>query len=56
MTDAFLKQSGATDRLEKSLSDNRIEYVVYDKTRPNPTVDNVDEALNLYKKHGSPCF
>lgn len=56
VTDAFLKQSGATEHLEKSLSDNRIEYVVYDKTRPNPTVDNVDEALNLYKKHNAQCL
>ena len=34
--------------LESSLEQSKINYVVYDKTQPNPTVDNVEEALEIY--------
>ena len=48
ITDEFLKKSGATERLEKSLDENGVRCIVYDKTRPNPTTDNVDEAMKIY--------
>lgn len=50
ITDTFLKSSGATESLEKSLSDNGIGCIVYDKVMPNPTVNNVEDALAVYKK------
>ena len=50
ITDAFLKSSGATESLEKSLNDNGIGCIVYDKVMPNPTVNNVEDALAVYKK------
>ena len=49
ITDAGIHKLGLTDRLEKTLNDNDISYVLYDKTVPNPTTDNVAEALELYK-------
>lgn len=56
VTDSFLKESGATEDLEKSLKENGIKYNVYDKTRPNPTVDNVEEALKLYRDNKCMCL
>lgn len=56
VTDGFLKISGATIPLEKSLSENNIRCVVYDKTTANPTVHNVEEALALYKKESCKCL
>lgn len=50
VTDAQLRL--LTQNLEKLLPDNGIECIVYDKTRPNPTVSNVEEALELYKSNG----
>lgn len=35
--------------LVERLKENNIEVFVYDQTVPNPTTDNVDEALKLYK-------
>ena len=29
-----------------------IQYAIYDKTRPNPTVENVEEGLALYRENG----
>lgn len=37
--------------LEAVLKDNHINYAVYDKTQPNPTVNNVEEALQVYRNN-----
>ncbi len=51
VTDSFLKSSGATKALEDALHKGGIKYAVYDKTCPNPTVDNVEDAKNIYLKN-----
>jgi len=52
VTDGFLRKSGLTAGLEKMLEEAQVQCVVYDKTCPNPTVDNVEEALSLYMRSG----
>ena len=37
--------------VEAELRKSQVNYVIYDKTQPNPTVDNVEEALELYYKN-----
>ncbi len=49
ITDGFLRQSGATQTLENALAALKINCHVYDGTRPNPTVANVEEALSIYR-------
>jgi len=56
VTDEFLRKSGATEKLEKSLIENEIKCTVYDKTRANPTVENVDEAFKMYIKENAECL
>ena len=56
ITDAFLKESDGIRTLTKSLSDKKIEYGIYGKTRPNPTVCNVEEALKLYHEKKCDCL
>lgn len=53
ITDAGIRMLGLTDRLEKSLTNAGIPYIIYDKTVPNPTTSNVAEALSLY--HSNNC-
>ena len=43
--------TGQTSPLEDLLKKNNIEYIIYDSTVANPTTDNVEEALQLYKMH-----
>ncbi len=43
--------SGQTLPLEELLRKAGIDYVIYDSTVANPTTDNVEEALALYKAH-----
>lgn len=52
VTDAGIVRCGLTASLEAVLKENGIRYAVYDKTRPNPTVDNVEEALCVYRENG----
>ena len=56
VTDEFLKKSGATESLELSLFSNGIKTVVYDKTRPNPTTENVDDAMKIYFAEKLQCL
>ncbi len=56
VTDGFLRQSGATEALEQSLANKQISCAVYDKTRPNPTVENVEEGFRLYQEKKCACL
>ncbi len=40
---------GMLDGLLDGLKKNNIEYVVFNNVRPNPTIDNVEEALTIYE-------
>lgn len=51
VTDKGLKERGLTDTLEKDLSENEIECIVYDGTVPNPTIDCIEEAKQMYIEH-----
>jgi len=48
VTDGFLSKSGKTEPIVKALSENGIFCAVYDRTVPNPTVTNVEEARAMY--------
>lgn len=37
-------------KLEKKLAEAEIRYEVYDKTVPNPTIDNIEEAVKIYRE------
>lgn len=50
VTDKFLRENGATKYLEEVLAENGIHCAVYDETRPNPTVNNVEAATAIYNK------
>ena len=50
VTDLIIRK--LTGELETKLDNEGIKCVVYDKTNANPTVSNIEEALELYKKEG----
>ena len=51
VTDAGIVRNGLVKPVEEALKENEIEYTVYDKTQPNPTVANVEDALKLYHEN-----
>lgn len=48
VTDKGLTGLHLLDSLYEKLDEVGIEYVVYDGTHPNPTIDNIEDALQLY--------
>ena len=42
--------------LKASLENAGVKYFVYDKTVPNPTIDNIEEALKIYNENGCDCL
>lgn len=52
VTDKGIRGLGLTASLEKDLEESGIVCHVYDKTVPNPTSENVEEALEMYKSNG----
>lgn len=52
VADQGVRNAGLLAPVEEVLTRCGVAYVVYDKTRPNPTVDNVEEALNVYRENG----
>lgn len=49
VTDGGIVKAGLLSRLEEVLKASAIPYAVFDKTVPNPTTDNVEEALKIYR-------
>jgi len=48
VTDAGVVKCGLTEDIKNTLQEGGVEYCVYDKTMPNPTVDAVEEAREMY--------
>ena len=50
VTDEGIVKNGLLAPLEAVLRENNIKYAVYDKTEPDPTVKNVEQALGVFNK------
>ncbi|MGE7981205.1 iron-containing alcohol dehydrogenase [Solibacillus sp. NPDC093137] len=51
ITDEGIHKLGLMDTLLEGLQEQNIAFVVYNKTVPNPTFTNIEEALELYYAH-----
>ncbi|KJR44924.1 Alcohol dehydrogenase [Desulfosporosinus sp. I2] len=49
VTDKIIASLGLMDELFKGLTDEGVHFVVYKETVPNPTIDNIEDALQMYK-------
>jgi alcohol dehydrogenase class IV len=49
VTDSGIAKIGLMNGLLNALENEGIHYIIYDKTVPNPTIDNIEEALLMYK-------
>lgn len=49
VTDKVLNEIGLVKKLEEVLTDNGVEFVIFDGTQPNPTTGNVEDGLKLLK-------
>lgn len=56
VTDKGLTGLNLLDGLYEGLKAEGIDYVVYDKTQPNPSIDNIEEVRKLYLDNGCKGF
>ena len=53
VTDAVIASLGLMDVLLDGLKKRDIAYIIYNETVPNPTINNIEQALKLY--HANHC-
>jgi alcohol dehydrogenase len=51
VTDKFLNQSGLAGKVLAELDTIELEYVIFDDVKPNPTVRNVYEGVEVFKEN-----
>ncbi|PWW28362.1 iron-containing alcohol dehydrogenase-like protein [Cytobacillus oceanisediminis] len=51
VTDSGIRSLGLMGGFLQGLQNRGIEFFIYDKTVPNPTIKNIEEALELYKNN-----
>ena len=56
VTDKGLTGLNLLDGLYEGLKADGIDYIVYDKTQPNPSIDNIEEVRKLYLDNGCQGF
>ena len=52
VTDRFLYETGAADRVGRALLDAGVEYAIYYQVKPNPTIDVVNECIDAARGLG----
>jgi alcohol dehydrogenase len=50
ITDSFMVNTDTFTQTLQILNNARVQFKIYDKTTPNPTISNVQEAFNLIRK------
>ncbi|WP_406609071.1 L-threonine dehydrogenase [Agarivorans sp. JK6] len=55
VTDEVLNKIGIVGKVETMLAEAGVSAVVYDQTKPNPTITNVNEGLALLKQANCDC-
>lgn len=56
ITDENIYKLGLTKILEEALIKNGFDYALFNKVVINPTTDNVNEALEIYRNKGCDCL
>lgn len=51
VTDKGISSLGLMEGFLKGLGEEGVAFIVYDNTVPNPTIDNIEEALQVYREN-----
>ncbi len=51
VTDKSIRNLGLTKSIEREFKENNIDFYIFDETVPNPTTQNVLDALKIYKEN-----
>ena len=56
VTDSILVKIGALDVVKESLTNNQVEFSIFDDIDKEPTTEIVDKAIDSYKSNKSDCI
>ena len=56
VTDKSIKSLGITAPLEKKLKESDISVIVFDNVVSNPTIENVEQARQIYLENNCECL
>ena len=56
VTDKSLLETGTVALVTKELDEKKINYIVYDGVKPNPSVENVQDGLKVAKDNDVDCI
>ncbi len=56
VTDSILVEIGALDVVKESLTNNQVEFSIFDDIDKEPTTEIVDKAIDSYKSNKSDCI
>ena len=56
VTDKSLLETGTVSLVTKELDEKKINYIVYDGVKPNPSVENVQDGLKVAKDNDVDCI
>lgn len=51
VTDKVLMEIGLPKTLLESLDERGVRYTIYDEVQPNPTIENVEAGVKVYREH-----
>ncbi len=56
VTDKVLVQNGIAEKVTNILDNNAIEFIIFDEVKPNPTIANVTNGLQVFQDHRCDCI
>ncbi|MDO4182110.1 MAG: iron-containing alcohol dehydrogenase [Coriobacteriia bacterium] len=56
VTDKSIHELGLIDGLKEALVERQMDYVIFDETVPNPTIQNVEDARAQYLENNCDCL
>ncbi|MDD6807568.1 MAG: iron-containing alcohol dehydrogenase [Oscillospiraceae bacterium] len=56
VTDATLVKLGVINPMLEAMDAEGVQYAVYDGVEPNPSIENIEAAFDIYKKEGCNCI
>ncbi|WP_382549474.1 iron-containing alcohol dehydrogenase, partial [Streptomyces sp. NPDC057131] len=56
VTDKVLVNNGIAEKVINILKNNAIDYIIYDEVKPNPTIANVMNGLQVFQENQCDCI
>ncbi|MEG1394811.1 MAG: iron-containing alcohol dehydrogenase, partial [Clostridia bacterium] len=56
VTGPTIRKIGLIDGLLSAMTDSGMDFAIFDKVQPNPTIDNIEEGVKLYNEQKCSCI